>query len=879
MKTLGCSSVPRMCRIIIIIWCGVCIAGCGRSGDERAAEADKQGILAQMLFNQRLYTKSLETITQAILTNGELNRDSALGENHLVEAHCQRQLGRYDESKNSFKLALQSFRLTGDQKLERRGRIALAELYFELQDIPSALSLASDAAAEARIFLDTTNLLHALSLIADVHHHQRKFDQEITFRNDLLGVGRTLLGARISEELSALIRAYAELGRLDLASETFNRLVAYEASGRDSSGLASAYYTWGRSQMRLGYADSALRSFSQALSMLSRKSTRRLQTNILTALGNLSYQASHYDDARRYYGEAQRLAREENNILQEPLLGAMVIACDWKAAGEHGSSNQLPELIRRCSGVKSACAQNGFLSAEAFITFVRGRIEEQLPSPEDSSKSYSEAITLSSQTTLPTADDDPVFEVIDVFMKGEKSDWFTPLLRFYCTSGNAARAFELAEQKKLIEVSKFFSHLSISTENGAVNEALLALKLKRRTLELLQRDILEEFAAGRERNMERIESLGTLFKAGIADAEVTSRSLGDVAFRWLVDSRGMTMQTVRDSLPAGSALLTFLPLNDAVYLMVVRPDTTIVRKTNVAGTSVLPLVREYCRLIGDHRLTARAAGFDDVSAIRRVNELSTVLGAMLLDPVLPLLTEIEQLYIVPPDEFGWLPVHTLRIGNGQSKALGERFSISYLPTAAALFFPHQKELPVSDVVGLGHPGRTQWDVEYELKDIRGFYEKARMFFDASATLQHLDTLHIDVLHLAAEFNLDTEIPDESMMTVSDGKTPFGVRGVSLGQMLGMVTPQTLVLSNVSPTPGGLSLYAPLIFLANGSKSVIATMWQGDRKTKKYFGEVFYTNLLGGIPASTAFHTATVTMAKSEEYGRLYRWGLYFRFGK
>lgn len=879
MKALGFRSVPRMCRIIIIVWCGVCIAGCGRNGDERAAEADKQGILAQVLFNQRLYSKSLETITQAILANSELNRDSALGENHLVEAHCQRQLGRYEESKNSFKLALQSFRLTGDQKLERRGRIALAELYFELQDIPSALSLASDAAAEARIFSDTTNLLHALSLIADVHHHQRKFDQEITYRNDLLGVGGALLGARISEELRALIRAYAELGRRDLASATFNRLVSYESAGRDSSGLASAYYTWGRYQLRLGYADSALRSFSQALSMLSRRSTRRLQTNILTALGNLSYQASHYDDARRYYGEAQRLAREENNILQEPLLSAMVIACDWKAAGERGSVNQLPEFIRRCSSVKSACAQNGFLSAEAFITFVRGRMEEHLPSPEVSATSYAEAIALTSRISLPAADDDPVFEVIDLFMKGEKSDWFTPLLRFYCMSGNAAKAFELAEQKKLTAVSKFFSDLSISTENEELNETLLALQLKRRTLELLQRDILEEFAAGRQRNMERIESLGTLFKAGIADAEAISRSLGDATFRWLVDSRGVTMKSVRDSLPPGSALLTFLPLNDAVYLIVVRPDTAIVQKTSVAGTSVLPLVREYCRLIGDHRLTARTAGFDDVSAIRRVNELSPVLGAMLLHPVLPQLTEIDQLYIVPPGEFGWLPVHTLRIGNGQSKALEERFSISYLPTAAALFFPRQKELPVSDVIGLGHPGRTQWDVEYELKDIRGFYEKARMFFDAAATLQHLDRLHIDVLHLAAEFNLDTEIPDESMMTMADGKTAFGVRGVSLGQTLRMVRPQTLVFSNVNPTPGGLSLFAPLVFLANGSKSVIATMWQGDRKAKKYFGELFYTNLLAGLPASTAFHSATVAMAKSEEYGRLYRWGLYFRFGK
>ena len=145
-------------------------------------------------------------------------------------------------------------------------------------------------------------------------------------------------------------------------------------------------------------------------------------------------------------------------------------------------------------------------------------------------KSYAEAITLSHKITLPTAEDDPAFGMIELFMRGEKTGWFNPLLNIYASSGDVAKAFELSERKKLIEVSWFFTGLSISTREGRVDEPIRALRVKRKTMELLQRDILEEFAAGRQRSMERIESLGTLFRAGMAEIETGTSALQGNAF-------------------------------------------------------------------------------------------------------------------------------------------------------------------------------------------------------------------------------------------------------------------------------------------------------------------------------------------------------------
>jgi hypothetical protein len=57
------------------------------------------------------------------------------------------------------------------------------------------------------------------------------------------------------------------------------------------------------------------------------------------------------------------------------------------------------------------------------------------------------------------------------------------------------------------------------------------------------------------------------------------------------------------------------------------------------------------------------------------------------------------------------------------------------------------------------------------------------------------------------------------------------------------------------------------------------MWQGERKAKKYFGEMLYTSLKAGLPASQAYHDAVSALEKKQEFSQLYRWALFYRFGK
>jgi CHAT domain-containing protein len=347
--------------------------------------------------------------------------------------------------------------------------------------------------------------------------------------------------------------------------------------------------------------------------------------------------------------------------------------------------------------------------------------------------------------------------------------------------------------------------------------------------------------------------------------------------RLLFRPAAVDLRTVRDSLPPGSALIEFMPSADMLYEIVVTKDSAYLRSNAIPRQHLLSLIHEYNGLIGDARLNGNAPMFDDFAALNRIGELSTLLYHQLIDPAQALIEHASKLYIVPPPEFEWLPFHTLKAPGGA--ALAVKDPVSYLPSSAFMLCQNTPDRYIQNIVGLGHPGATGWDVEYELKDIRSFYDKAKLYFDTTATLPHLTPLSYELLHVAAPFNLNTQVPDHSAITLSDGQTPFGTDRVPLGNMLAIPVPQTLIFSNITAAAGGLSRYLPAAFLANGVHAVVATMWQGDRKSKKYFGEVFYTNIMTGISANSAYQMAIDAMAKHEDFSKSHHWGLYYYFGK
>jgi hypothetical protein len=314
--------------------------------------------------------------------------------------------------------------------------------------------------------------------------------------------------------------------------------------------------------------------------------------------------------------------------------------------------------------------------------------------------------------------------------------------------------------------------------------------------------------------------------------------------------------------------------------MLVRADTVLFRRLPSNVQSLRSLIAEYNDVV-------TGAGADETGLLRsgipgrsRSEDLAMSLNTLLIDPLESWMKGLATLYVRLPEEFGWLPLQTLtRMENSQKVALVQRFQVNYLPMAAALAFQPLPDRPAFRVIGFGHRGSTQWDVEYELMDIRSFYEKALMLFDTLATFERLRHMNYDILAIAAEFRIDTTYPERSVCLASEGRSAELFYKYPVGELAGMPVPQTIMMSDISTSPGILARYLPLIFLANGSRNVIVTMWRGDRRAKRYFGEVFYTASFAGSTGQEAYQRAEVATSTNKDFSAPARWGLYFRFGK
>ncbi len=574
------------------------------------------------------------------------------------------------------------------------------------------------------------------------------------------------------------------------------------------------------------------------------------------------------------------LAKGENNIILEQSLNLMLVACDWKIAGGKAGVQASKEFEKRCAEVAAVCAQTAFLKGESFALLLRGMIAEYR-SDSVAAAAYREALKLNIANVIEAEEDKSVTDDLsDVLLEGEGIDWYDPLLRLLCSSTKYPDVFAYVEERNMRELEEYFSRLSIEPSDPNLAAAIGKITRQRNALQLLQSDILSELAGGRQRNLERFESLKELLPQRLAELAASAGEIDSNNYRWLLFPKALTLRTIRDTLPPHAGLLEYVTLENQTYILLLSRDTVIVRSSPVSRQHLLSSIREYTSLIGDSRLNSDAPMFNSATAQRRINELSPVLYSWLVEPILGSIGSLTKIYVVPPLEYGFLPFHTLRSSGGSAAStFVNRADISYLPTAAALLFTKTDEQPVRDIVGFGHPGGTGWDVEYEVRDVRGFFDKAKMYFDTTATLGHLSRVTGDLYHLAAPFVLNVDVPDSSGILLSDGITPDGVALVPLGTMLGIHLPPTFIFSNVSPSAGGLWRYPAIATLAGGSQTVIFTMWQGERKAKKDFGEAFYTALMGGTLSSASYHQAMMTLSKNEETSKLYQWGLYYKFGR
>lgn len=819
------------------------------------------------------YDEAQQRIDEAVSEDRIEMRDSALAEDFLVRGYLFRLTGAYDSVAASYQQAIGLAHALGDKRIEREGKFGLAEFRLDARMYDKAEPEASGAATLAILQSDWRNAFIAFSLDARALHGLTRYDQEERLLDSLVRIDSAWLGqTHVRELFEQRFALYRDWDNGPLLRQAWERWHADAAARHDTISLIDSDLLRGEQMQRAAQPDTANRLFAEALTLLDFTSDPQRQVRVLCDLGNVALQSSRMENAVRYYREAldQLSGRMPGNGRQllEQMLMLQLLGCEW--LDRKNASHDTSRFDLEAENIRMGFQNPGVATADGYAFFLRGRMQDRRNQPAAALKSYLLAIDAFERDAALRDPDNDCSRMISAFLDADGSDWYDAPLALYCSVLAPDSAFALNERRNLNDLSEFFGAVP-AVLRGDAAPAMESVQRQLAMRRLARQDLFDQAMNGRDADTMRMKKIAESGYGAAGDTLVIPPALS-LPFKWLLAAPQIGSRQAQDALSPNAALVEYIPSAKNLYAIVVRHDTTLLCSASIDRGRLNAMLAEYGRLVVLSDSVAGQMGIRQVES--RLTTLSAILGSLFISPIQPVLGGIVKLYVVQTPEIGWLPIHTLSHGTPAAK-----YIVSYLPTAGALFFPSAPPGPVSAVAGFGYRGNTGWDVEYELKDIRAFYKDARMIFDSTATARHLTDSSYDVLHLCMEFDLNTRAPGQSALIVSDGLPGSRGQAFPFGNFLAMPPSPVVVFSNIAAQPGGLSRYAPAAFLANGTSTFIGTMWQGDRKPKKYFGEVFYTSLPAGMAAPEAYHQAMSKMTGAQEYDSPRFYGSYYCFGK
>jgi tetratricopeptide (TPR) repeat protein/CHAT domain-containing protein len=857
------------------------IPGCGRDPAANYRAASEALLTTINNIDQGKYASALIIGRHALYAQRMIENDSLCAETSFLLGEIYRQLSDVDSSELSYRMGIEYAEEASDRRLRVRNAVGLSTLLSDQGRNDEAIFLAGEALPLARFSADTISMFRALNVLVRAQQGNGNFPEALRSLGQLIILDSVAFHFQGEPELRVKeLGLLAGFKTIEEVRTRYLQLVKRFSLRNDQLALAELSGAWAGVLLSGDQIDSAYRIFTQVLSSSVLEEDPALRKTVLVELGSIQYRRGNFEDARRFYADALRGLTSGGEISARSLIGLQVVACEWKLR----SARSLPvsdELLKRCESFRDSGSTAGFRPAEIMGYFLSGCLRLAL---NDTSAAWTaflharDRYGVNGMSFLP----DDLDGMVEAFLEKEGGSWFQPSIDIASVTGRTDTAFVLEEAATQDEISRFFRNLPMRSTNADLESRIKTLQVSRQKYTRFERDLAEcvsKFDVPPEEQKARRARIVARRQEELVTASTAVRAMNP-SLEQLFSSAVPTVNKVQEALPTRGAVLKYVVAGGGVYALIVRKDTVVMKRLPGGKESIVSLIDDYTSMMA-------MTGSEETGILRprgdtrkRIEDLSQLLHSLLIDPVEQYLRSVEIVYVRLPGSFRWLPLHTLvRGGVGGRAPLIQRFKISYLPVSSVLLFPQAPERAALQVVGFGHRGSSGWDVEYELADIRSFYEKAPMLFDSVATIDRLKQKRADILAIAAVFSINDLFPSRSGLLTSGGRTSGAYRVSPLGELAGIPVPQMVVLSEVSGTPGVLWNYVPMLFLAGGSREVVATMWRGDRKAKKYFGEVFYTASFNGVPGFEAYQRAVIASATSREFGSPDRWGLYYRFGK
>jgi len=256
---------------------------------------------------------------------------------------------------------------------------------------------------------------------------------------------------------------------------------------------------------------------------------------------------------------------------------------------------------------------------------------------------------------------------------------------------------------------------------------------------------------------------------------------------------------------------------------------------------------------------------------------------------------VTHLYVVPHGALTYLPFALLpRPANGKDSLLIDRFTVAYLPAAAALLREPVDSAAAGSLLAVAPSRGGLRHAPEEVRAIDALFQpNARTLIGGDATESRFKQLAGDfrVLHLATHGYFNKASPLLSGLELEADRKDDGMLRVH--EILDLPLHADLVTLSACDTALGSGYFAELpvgdefvglnrAFLAAGSASVMATLWPVDDRASVSLMKQFYGHLSASGDdrnAASALSSAQRTLRRSPQLAHPYYWAAYVVVGQ
>jgi CHAT domain-containing protein len=404
----------------------------------------------------------------------------------------------------------------------------------------------------------------------------------------------------------------------------------------------------------------------------------------------------------------------------------------------------------------------------------------------------------------------------------------------------------------------------VNTLRGELNWYSRTIQLQEgRAANLRAPQLVKLRRAARDCEQRLVESLANL---RVEDAEYAN----------LQTAGSVPIETIRASLPEGALLLQYYCVRDTFYACLLSRDS--LKIVPVGSVSNLRRVLQLLRF----QLSKFRLGPDYVKRFQHqlldaTNAHLHQFHEQLIAPIADGLKPASHLIIAPHDFLHYLPFHALPDARGQ--ALGDRFTVSYTPSASVYYLCSTKQAgPSGGSLVLGIPDPAAPQIEAEVRAVAGVLPDSEVFLGAAATTQVLRERGAQsrFVHIATHGWFRQDNPMFSSISLGDSH-------LNLFDLYQLNLPCELVTlsgcgTGLNMVVGGdelLGLVRGLLYA--GAQGVLVTLWDVNDQSTAEFMKLFYEALKANKNKAQAVQEAMAEIRR--RYAHPYYWAPFVLVGK